>query len=60
MNSEALITLCIFLAAQTGTFLIYCGVVIATLRNHDRRIGVVEKESRSTALSVAKLEGELQ
>jgi len=60
VNSEAIVTVCIFLAAQTGALIFFCGGVSATLRDHNRRIKAVEEKSDSTALDVAQLQGELK
>jgi len=53
MDWDAVITLGVFLAAQTGAFLFYAGMVWRAMKNHDQRLEQLERDERATALSIA-------
>lgn len=52
MDAGAVIAVLIFLAANTGSMIYFAGIVTATLRDHDRRIGSTEewRESRDRVI----------
>jgi hypothetical protein len=55
INSEMIVTICLFLAGQTGALIFFCGVVVTSLREHDRRIGYVEKKCEELGPTVIRL-----
>lgn len=59
MDPLSLITICIFLLAQTGALVFYAGIMSRAIKDHDRRIDTLEHNERATALSAAQLKGEL-
>jgi hypothetical protein len=46
LDSTALATIGIFLAAQTGALIFFAGVVAAALKSYDHRLNIIEAECR--------------
>lgn len=59
MDTLSLVTICLFLAMQTGGLIFYAGVMTRAIKDHDRRIERLEENERATALTAAQLKGEL-
>lgn len=47
-------------AVTSGSLLVFAGVVAATLRSHDKRIGDVERGRQEDRSAIAKLETAVQ
>jgi hypothetical protein len=60
LSPDAIATIVVFIAAQTGALIFFAGVVAFTLKNHDRRLTTNEtdcKECRRTVIQLATKEG---
>ncbi|MGA9071857.1 MAG: hypothetical protein WB424_16460 [Terracidiphilus sp.] len=55
--TDAMVTIALFIAAQTGGLIYFAGVVAATLRHHDDRLAQLETALRSNEKGVALLAG---
>jgi hypothetical protein len=57
LDSGAISTILVFAAAQTGALIFYAGVMLAMIRNHDRRLDKNEDRVDALSASVSKIAG---
>jgi len=55
IDQNAVATVVIFIAAQTGALVFFAGMVTVTLRNYGERITKTEERSERTELTLTKL-----
>lgn len=57
VETEVVRQLMLLAVVQTGALIFYCGIVAATLRNHDKRLDIVEKDQKQQSAKVAQIAG---
>ncbi len=55
LDPDAITTIVIFIAAQTGALIFYAGVMLFTVRNHEKLLTDVEAKQEKTHTTVVKL-----
>jgi hypothetical protein len=57
LDQNAVVTIIVFIAAQTGALIFYAGAVFSMMRNHDRRLDKNEDRIDKLSTSVYTLNG---